>query len=303
MSTFFSEMIKYPLISVVMPSYNHCNFIKIAIESVIKQTYSNWELIIIDNNSTDGTKELISEFADSRIKIYYISNNGIIARSRNLGIIKSNGEWIAFLDSDDYWLPEKLGISSKYFFDKDFIYHDLLISNTRQSLFKLNKTIYGDLGNNIFKGLMARGNLINNSSVIVRKVLLLEVFLIDENPLFVSAEDYHTWLKIANITNKFQYINKSLGTYREHNGGVSKKNYFLAFENVINEFSFFLNSRDLVKTRCYLNYVKGRYFFKCKQFRKAKLHLSLSFENSSIKNKLKILYMLFIIFINQPRNY
>jgi len=115
-----------------MPSFNHVNFIKIAIESVIKQTYSNWELVIIDNNSTDGTKELISEFKDSRIKVYCISNNGIIAHSRNFGVIKSDGEWIAFLDSDDYWLPEKLEISSRYFFNKYFIYHDLLISNTSQ---------------------------------------------------------------------------------------------------------------------------------------------------------------------------
>jgi len=146
---------------------------------------------------------------------------------------------------------------------------------------------------------LSRGNLINNSSVVVRRALLLEVSLIDENPLFVSAEDYHTWLKIANITNKFQYINKALGIYREHDGGVSKNYNFFAFERVINEFAIFLNSKEVKKTKSYLNYVKGRYFFKCNQFRKAKLHLCLSFEDSSPINQLKILYMLFIVLIKQ----
>ena len=103
-----------PLVSVILPTYNHANFLKDAIESVIKQDYSSWELIIIDNYSTDHTDQVISLFKDDRIKNFKINNDGIIAKSRNKGIQESNGDWIAFLDSDDIWYFNKLSTIITY---------------------------------------------------------------------------------------------------------------------------------------------------------------------------------------------
>jgi glycosyltransferase involved in cell wall biosynthesis len=81
-----------PLISVIIPTYNHANFLGKALESVIQQTYNNWEAIVVDNQSTDETNQIINKYSDPRIQYFKISNNGIIAKSRNLGINNSKGE-------------------------------------------------------------------------------------------------------------------------------------------------------------------------------------------------------------------
>ena len=99
-----------PLVSIVIPTYNHAKFISKALKSILDQTFKDWEAIIIDNQSTDQTNDILSKYSDPRIKSYKIDNNGIIAKSRNLGIKLSKGKWIAFLDSDDWWTSEKLEV-------------------------------------------------------------------------------------------------------------------------------------------------------------------------------------------------
>ncbi len=93
------------LVSVVIPTYNHARFLGRALQSVMDQTYKNWEVIIIDNHSQDNTDEIVEAFKDPRITLLKIHNNGVIAASRNMGIRAAKGEWIAFLDSDDHWYP------------------------------------------------------------------------------------------------------------------------------------------------------------------------------------------------------
>ena len=90
-----------PLVSIVIPTYNHANYLSKALQSVLDQTYKNWEAIVIDNHSTDDTNEVINRYVDPRIKYLKIHNCGVIAKSRNVGIQTAKGEWIAFLDSDD----------------------------------------------------------------------------------------------------------------------------------------------------------------------------------------------------------
>lgn len=99
---------KGPLVSIIMPTYNHARFIGEGIESVLNQTYKNFELIIIDNFSEDNTEEIVASYKDDRIKYLKFRNNGSTGVSRNYGIRHAKGEYIAFLDSDDFWLPEKL---------------------------------------------------------------------------------------------------------------------------------------------------------------------------------------------------
>ena len=96
------------LVSIVMPSYNTGKFIKKSIESVIDQTYENWELIIVDDCSDDDTDAVVTSFNDKRIR--YLKNEVTCgaAISRNRALRKARGKWIAFLDSDDLWMPEKL---------------------------------------------------------------------------------------------------------------------------------------------------------------------------------------------------
>jgi len=96
------------LVSIVMPSYNSEKYIVNAVNSVLQQTYKNWELLIVDDCSSDRTVEIISEFADDRIRLFENEVNSGAAISRNRALREAMGRWIAFLDSDDAWHPEKL---------------------------------------------------------------------------------------------------------------------------------------------------------------------------------------------------
>ena len=96
------------LVSIVMPSYNTAEFIGASIESVLNQTYKKWELIIVDDCSTDNTDEIVFKYKDERIKYIKNSENSGAAVSRNRALRMAKGRWIAFLDSDDLWLPDKL---------------------------------------------------------------------------------------------------------------------------------------------------------------------------------------------------
>ena len=100
---------KKPFFSVIIPSYNHANFIEKSINSVLKQTFKSYEIIVIDNYSTDSTKNILSKYKN-KIICKKIHNLGIIAKSRNLGLKISKGKWICFLDSDDEWFSDKLKI-------------------------------------------------------------------------------------------------------------------------------------------------------------------------------------------------
>lgn len=107
------------LISIIMPTYNRKSFLPKAVDSVLAQTYENWELILVDDGSIDGTHDLMAGYDDCRIKYHYQDNLGVSA-ARNKGIGISNGEVIALLDSDDEWLPEKLEMQWRYMSDKGY---------------------------------------------------------------------------------------------------------------------------------------------------------------------------------------
>lgn len=107
------------LVSVIMPSWNTAKFIGESIQSVIDQTYQNWELIIVDDCSTDNTDDVVASFDDPRIRYYKNSKNCGAALTRNRALREANGEWIAFLDSDDLWMPEKLEKQIKFMVHND----------------------------------------------------------------------------------------------------------------------------------------------------------------------------------------
>jgi len=104
--------LQMPSVSVIIPTYNRARYVTKAIESVLAQTYHDYEIIVIDDGSTDNTKEVLQPYMD-RIRYIYQQNAGVSA-ARNTGISEARGEWIAFLDSDDEWLPEKLDVQMEY---------------------------------------------------------------------------------------------------------------------------------------------------------------------------------------------
>ena len=108
-----------PLISIIMPSFNSSHYIGSAIESVLHQDYSNWELLVVDDCSTDSTIKVVLEFKDERIKLTSLKkNSGSPSKPRNVGLFSAKGEYIAFLDSDDLWLPNKLSTQIDFMLKK-----------------------------------------------------------------------------------------------------------------------------------------------------------------------------------------
>ena len=288
------------LISIAMPSYNHSNYISRAINSVLDQTYTNWELFIIDNNSTDGTDKVIDKFSDSRIKVIKIDNKGSIGVSRNKALELSNGKWLAFIDSDDWWNKEKLLQCSKLFDNNiDLIYHDMNIyfeisGNSTEHKIKSRK-----LKPPVIFDLIKNGNTIATSSVIVRTQILRKINGMSEDPNLIAIGDYHTWLKIAMISDKFEYLPYSLGTYRVHNHNVSKD-----FTEIIPTLAFrdFLQNltprqRQIVNEKH--AYIKGRTYYKNFDYEKSISELKNVIKGGSTPDIIKSIWMLFQIQINK----
>ena len=103
-----ASIVDYGLVSIIMPNYNSEKYIEATINSVLAQTYHNWELLFVDDCSSDASLELVKAFQDERIRIFSMKKNGGAALARNKAIEEAKGRWIAFLDSDDLWIPEKL---------------------------------------------------------------------------------------------------------------------------------------------------------------------------------------------------
>jgi len=94
-----------PAVSVIIPTYNHARFLRAAIQSVVDQTFPDWEIVIVNNYSEDDTVQIVASFNDPRIRLVNFCNHGVIAASRNHGMSLATGKAIAFLDSDDIWYP------------------------------------------------------------------------------------------------------------------------------------------------------------------------------------------------------
>lgn len=203
-----------PLVSVVIPTYNRGWSLERALNSIVAQTYTNWEALIIDNHSNDNTDQIVEGINDPRFKLFKIHNEGVIAASRNVGIEKARGEIIAFLDSDDWWTPEKLEKSVEEMESgSDLVYHDLFIFYENGPNKKSNKTKTRELVYPIFDDLLQNGNGIVNSSVLVRKAFLEKSGGIPEDKDLVSLEDYMCWLAISQITNRFKRLSGCHGWY------------------------------------------------------------------------------------------
>ena len=211
----------FPEISVVMPVFNGEDFIEEAIQSVVIQSFLDWELIIIDNYSTDNTKSIIDTFRDGRIKYLQFRNNGVIASSRNFGISQSQGEFIAFLDADDFWYPNKLEVCMKELhagFD--------LVSHSEYWFWEngKRKLVHYPSGRRLqYRSLLMKGNGISTSSVIVKKDALRSVSFFSDNPEYVTVEDYDLWLRLARENYKFENIRLALGEYRIHSNSAIRQ--------------------------------------------------------------------------------
>ena len=199
------------LFSIILPTFDRSNLIKTAIESVINQDYKNWELIIIDNYSKDNTEELVKNFSDKRIIFIKFKNNGIIAKSRNYGVKLAKGDYIAFLDSDDWWYPQKLKIVNKKIKEGSykFLYHDMHIKSSKSNLKK--KIKYTRKLSNPSYELINFGPAFTTSSVVLDKKVFEEINLFNEEKKFLAWEDFDAWIRFSKVSNSFYFIKEFMG--------------------------------------------------------------------------------------------
>lgn len=266
-----------PLVSVVIPTYNHARYLGRALQSVLDQTYVNWEAIVIDNHSTDNTDEVMASFVGPRIAYLKVHNNGVIAASRNAGIRAAKGEWIAFLDSDDWWTADKLQACMGCINDSiDLEYHGMDIVGNPPTFFNRKSIKTWQVKKPVLIDLLLRGNPIVNSSVVVRKVLLEKIGGINETVAMVAAEDYNTWLSIAQLTDQLVYLPRRLGYYLIHNQNASQKDMSVPSRRAVAEFVSLLSDQQKNMLEANFRYTKGRFNYLEGNYVKAKEDLLFS---------------------------
>lgn len=208
-------------VSVIIPTFNCARYITKAIESVLNQTYKDFEIIVMDDGSTDNTRELLLKYiSEGKIKYYFQNNKGQSA-ARNTAIKLSHGDLIALLDADDIWFPEKLKLQVNYFLD----HTDVAMVHSNISIGTNDSIITPDLpiikrhrSFSIFEELYL-GNFVNISTVVLRRESLNVAGLFDEG--LRKAEDYDLWLRVA-ANFKVGYQDVVTGVYRIHNDNSSR---------------------------------------------------------------------------------
>ena len=187
-----------PFFSVIIPTFNRRPFLEIAVGSVLEQSFKDFELIIVDDGSMDGTKELISKYNDERIIYTYQENRGV-ANARNRGVDLSKSKFTAFLDSDDKWEPEKLEVVSNYI--KKF--PDINIFHTEEVWYRNGKLLAQKEKHKKPTGWVYKNALslccISISTAVIDKKVFGEIGTFDEN--LKACEDYDFWLR---ATNKYE---------------------------------------------------------------------------------------------------
>tara|TARA_B100001093_G_scaffold106643_1_gene98991 strand:- start:4370 stop:5281 length:912 start_codon:yes stop_codon:yes gene_type:complete len=207
-----------PFFSVIIPTYNQDVFLQKAIQSVLDQTFKKFEIIVVDNFSQDNTENIVKNFDKRFIKYIKINNNGVIAKSRNVGIRESKGRWVAFLDSDDKWFPERLMILHDFIEKNNFyeiICTDEYIIDKVRDIKRIWR--YGPYKKDFYKFLLKYGNCISTSATIANKKFIFNNNIyFNESEEFAPQEDYDFFLNLARKNAKFKFLHKILGEHLFH---------------------------------------------------------------------------------------
>lgn len=242
-----------PFFSIIIPTFNRVEKVSKAIESVLNQSYTNFEILVMDDGSSDNTGSVVKEYKDNRIKYEWAPNSGGPATPRNRGLRIASGNWVAFLDADDVWYKSRLLVTAEDIsrspntevFCHDEILYD--ISNNSKSLLK-----HGPYQNNFYQTLLIYGNRVSTSATTIRKDFLVSKGLkFNEDPRYLIIEDYDLWLELAIHEAHFYFNKKVLGEYiieRDNissNFNKSRSNLF----NVLQNHVFYLQTFEKNKEK------------------------------------------------------
>lgn len=216
-------------VSVIIPTYNRADLLPRAIGSVVNQTFGDFELIVVDDGSTDSTREVVGNFcrADSRIRYIHQENSGSPAAPRNVGIQQATGRYIAFLDHDDEWLPTKIEKQRSLFInapaDVGFIGCNILIVDSVAGEVLRIHDLNDYMGEGFVKGVLGYNFVLTASAVIARKEVFRTVGGFD-NALKIG-DDLDMWLRISDKFG-FDFVRDALVKYYVHKGNASRSQDF-----------------------------------------------------------------------------
>ncbi|RLC39557.1 MAG: hypothetical protein DRH33_02555 [Candidatus Nealsonbacteria bacterium] len=228
--------IKSFLISVIIPSYNSGKYLNEAIESVVNQTYKNLEIIIINDGSSDDTEEIAKKWQQKDERVRYINHkiNRGPAAARNTGIKNAQGEYVAFLDADDVWLPQKIEIQIKKIKElgADLVFSNWYVWEPEKKI-KIRAFESNPVENNRknLLSFLVKKNFGNSSTALIKRLVLEEVGLFDESLRF--SEDYDLWLRFLLKGMRIAFINEPLIYCRKHPKQASRNIYRMRLSRLI----------------------------------------------------------------------
>jgi cellulose synthase/poly-beta-1,6-N-acetylglucosamine synthase-like glycosyltransferase len=235
-----------PIVSVTICCYNSEQYIAETLQSVLNQTFDHFEIVVVNDGSTDRTEEIVKSFSDPRIKYHFQANAGVGA-TRNRAVDLSRGKYVAFLDHDDLWEPTKLEKQIPLFETQPevaLVYSDCYFIDPNGERFATYFAYQGvePCRGDALLALIKHGCFMQLPSVIVSKEALVEVGKFD--PRYNIVEDYDTWMKIAD-RHAVDYVGEPLCSYRVHSANTSRIQQERGYQEVLNLVTEWMGRRDL----------------------------------------------------------
>ncbi|MCX5713771.1 MAG: glycosyltransferase [Candidatus Omnitrophica bacterium] len=240
-------------VSVIIPTHNHAHFLPKTLSSVREQAYDNYEVIVVDNGSTDDTRRVVENIKWQALRYVYQEDSGSAAGSRNTGIRLAKGEYIAFLDSDDVWYKDKLTKVMDIFKQNPEIGLVCNDEYCRKGDKLVSYLKYGPDEPGMFEKLLFFGNRLSGSGTTVKREWLIRVGCFDESKKYIHVEDYDLWLKLAKAGCRFYFLNQPLGEFILHDSNLSNDiTTQMANARQVMKKHFFVYENRYVPKFCYL---------------------------------------------------
>lgn len=217
-------IVSVPEVSIITPIYNSESFIQDTIESVMTQSFSDWEMICVDDCSTDNSETIIMEYVqkDSRVQYYKLEKNQGAAKARNKAIELAKGRYIAFLDSDDLWKDYKLERQLDFMKSTDAVLTHTAYDSIDENGKSLNNIIKSKKDTIVYEDMLSKNHL-GCLTVIYDAETLGKVYM----PNIRMRQDHALWLKIMKMGHSSHYLNEVLSTYRVHKNSMSSSKFRL----------------------------------------------------------------------------